>query len=557
MSKRVLIVGGVAGGASTAARLRRLDEDTEIILFERGPYISYANCGLPYHVGGVIPNRKALLLLTPEVMRGRFNVDVRVMHEVTSIDRAGKTVTVRDIEKGADYTERYDTLVLATGSQPVIPPVLGCDSPRVMTMWTVTDTDRINAFIKEQDVKSAAVVGGGFIGLEIAENLHHLGLGVTIVEMLNQVLAPLDNEMARILHGHIAGQGVGLMLGKGVEALEEAEGKVTLRLQGGGALTADMVIMCVGVRPNSALAKNAGLAINQRGGIVTDAFMRTSDPAIYAVGDAVEVEDFVTGGRTMIPLAGPANKQGRIAAGNILGGSEAYKGTQGAAIVKVFDLDAATLGHNEKMLARQGLVRGQDYETITIAQDNHARYYPGAKMVVLKMLFSLSDRRILGAQIVGREGVDKRIDTLSVAMRLGAKATDLGSLEMAYAPPYSSAKDPVNMLGFAAENLLAGRLTLADWDAPDHAGPDTLLLDVREVAECNVYMLPGALNIPLGELRGRLDEVPRGKEIIVFCRIGVRAHTASMMLQHHGYDNVKVYPGGMQFYLATHQEVST
>lgn len=548
---KVVIVGGVAGGASCAARLRRLDEQAEIVLLERGPYISYANCGLPYHVSGVIPSRNALLLQTPEAMRARFNVDVRVNNEATAIDRENKTITVKRTDTGETYTEAYDTLVLATGSSPVRPPIPGIDSPRVQTLWTVPDTDRIRRLVQEQGVKTAAVIGGGFIGLEMAENLRHAGLEVSIVEMLDQVMAPLDYEMAQLLHEHIEDNGVHLFLGDGVASFEEAGGGVTIRLKSGKTLSAELVILAIGVRPNAEIAKAAGLALNERGGVVVNPYLKTSDPAIYAVGDMIEVEDYIFKDRTMVPLAGPANKQGRIAADNIAGGSVRYEGTQGTSVAKVFDLAAASTGANEKALIRRGMVRGKDYEQVTIVQNSHAGYYPGATSLTLKLLFSMDGKRIFGAQIVGVDGVDKRIDTIAVTIRLGGGVSGLTQLELAYAPPFSSAKDPVNMAGFVAENVLCGLVRFSDWDAVEKK-PGAQLLDVREAAELMAYALPGAVNIPLGQLRGRLGELDKSREIIVFCAVGVRSYNAARMLMLHGFEKVLLYPGGTRFYRATH-----
>ncbi len=550
MSK-VLIVGGVAGGASCAARLRRLDESAQIVLLERGEYISYANCGLPYHVGGVIEPRDELLLMTPELMNDRFNVDVRVRQEVTAIDRQNKRVTVVDHASGKSYEERYDTLVLSPGSSPLRPPIPGIDSPRIRTLWTVPDTDEVRRIIREEHVQRAVVIGGGFIGLEMAENLRHLGLKVSLVEAMDQVMAPLDIEMAHVLHGHIRQHGVELILGDGVDSFRDEGRRVRISLKSGRELAAELVILSIGVRPNGDLAKEAGLAVNQRGGIVVDAHMRTEDPVIYAVGDAVEVEDFVFGGPTMIPLAGPANKQGRIAADNIAGLNQRYEGSLGAAVAKVFDLTAASVGANEKALLRRGLVRGQDYETVLIRQNSHAGYYPGAEPMYVKLLFSMDGKKIYGAQAVGYAGVDKRIDTLAVAMRLGAAVQQLKALEMSYAPPYSSAKDPVNMLGFMADNLLQGHAQFAPWDALDNPG-DAQVLDVREDWELTEYTLPGAKHIPLGELRRRANELNREKPVIVVCAAGVRAHTAARMLRNLGFERADIYPGGAEFYRATH-----
>jgi NADPH-dependent 2,4-dienoyl-CoA reductase/sulfur reductase-like enzyme/TusA-related sulfurtransferase/rhodanese-related sulfurtransferase len=422
-----------------------------------------------------------------------------------------------------------------------------------MTLWTVPDTDRIRSFIKEHSATSAVVVGGGFIGLEMAENLHHAGLEVSIAEMLDQVMAPLDYEMAQLLHEHLAESGVHLHLSDGVSSFEETVGGVTVKLKSGKEIKTDLVILSIGVRPNSALANEAGLTVNPAGGIVTDSHMRTSDASIYAVGDAVEVEDFIFKGRTMIPLAGPANRQGRIAADNIAGLDASYKGTQGTAIAKVFELTAASTGVNEKTLKKQGLAKGKDYEAIIITQNSHAGYYPGAAPLTMKLLFQKDGSKIFGAQIVGREGVDKRIDVLATAIRLNASVLDLKDLELAYAPPYSSAKDPVNMAGFVAENMLTGKADLADWDALDHSSGSTVL-DVREDAERMVYEVPNSKQIPLGQLRSRLTELDKSKEVTVFCAIGVRAYNAARILKENGFTNVKVYPGGTKFYMSTHYQ---
>lgn len=551
--KKVVIIGGVAGGASCAARLRRLDETANIVLLERGEYISYANCGLPYHVGDVIKTRQALLLQTPEAMRKKFDVDVRVQNEVLSIDREKKTVLVKKTDTGETYTEPYDTLVISTGSSPLRPPIPGIDSSRVQTLWTIPDTDRIRALVREQGVKSAAIIGGGFIGLEMAENLHHAGLEVSIIEALDQVMSPIDFEMAQMLHETISQNGVRLHLGDAVESFNDVVGGVEIRLKSGKTVSAELVILSIGVRPNGQLAKDAGLKINARGGVVVDDHMRTSDSSIYAVGDVVEVEDFVSKEQAMIPLAGPANKQGRIAADNIAGGDHAYTGTQGSSIAKVFDLTVASTGENEKTLIRRGLVKGKDFESIIITQNNHASYYPGAVPLTLKLLFSEDGKTIFGAQIVGRDGVDKRIDTIGVAMRLGASVTDLKDLEFAYAPPYSSAKDPVNMAGFVAENVLGGLVKFSSWNVAE-TNPNAVLLDVREDAELLAFALPNALHIPLGQLRSRLDELDKNKEYVTFCAIGVRSYNAARILSQHGFSNVSVYPSGTRFYQSTHYE---
>ncbi len=551
--KKTVIIGGVAGGASCAARLRRLDETAQIIIIERGDYISYANCGLPYHVGGVIPSRDALLVQTPEAMKKKFNIDVRVRNEVVSIDRDKKLVSVKRLESGEIYEESYDTLVIATGSSPLRPPIPGIQSDRIQTLWTVNDTDRIRLAVMQQHAKTAAVIGGGFIGLEMAENLRHAGLAVSIIEAAEQVMAPLDPEMAAMLHANIRENGVGLYLGDGVAAFEENDHSVTIALSSGKKVEAEIVILAIGVRPNSQLAKEAGLSLNERGGICVDESLRTSDASIYAVGDVIEVEDFTFKNHTMVPLAGPANKQGRIAADNIAGGQEIYEGTQGTSVAKVFDLAAASTGANEKTLKKLNLKKGIDYESIIITQNSHAGYYPGAVPLTLKMLFSVDGSKIFGAQIVGRDGVDKRIDTLAVAMRLGAGIRDLKNLELAYAPPFSSAKDPVNMAGFVAENVLRHLVTFSDWDLSKENN-DAILLDVRENAEVAAFSLPNAVHIPLGELRGRLQELNPEKEIITFCAIGVRSYNAARILMQHGFKKVKLYPGGTRFYQSLHPQ---
>ena len=565
MGKKVLIVGGVAGGASCAARLRRLDETADIIVFERGEYISYANCGLPYHVGDVIKSRAALLLSTPEAMGKKYAVDVRIKQEVIAIDKAAKTVTVKKADTGETYTESYDTLVLSTGSSPIRPPIPGIDSKRIMTLWTVPDTDKIKAFINENAVRSAVVVGGGFIGLEMAENLHHAGLKVSVVEMLDQVMAPLDFEMAQLLHEHLERQNVGLHLSDGVQSFEDTDRDVIISLKSGKKLSTELVILSIGVRPNSELAKAAGLELNARGGIIVSDTLVTSDPSIYAVGDAIEVEDYIDKSRTMIPLAGPANKQGRIAADNIAGdlaadgkgstAKETYDGTQGTSIAKVFDMTAASTGQNEKTLINKGLVKGKDYETLIISQNSHASYYPGAVPMNLKLLYSMDGKKIFGAQIVGGEAVDKRIDTIAVTIRLGGAVADLESLELAYAPPFSSAKDPVNMAGFVAGNILGGKMAFSSWDV-DITADNIVALDVRENAEVEAYALPKYQQIPLGQLRSRLNELDKDKTYVTFCAIGVRSYNGARILMNNGFKSVLVYPGGTRFYQSMHYKES-
>lgn len=556
---KTVIIGGVAGGASCAARLRRLDENAQIVLLEKGPYISFANCGLPYHISNVISSREALLLLSPETMRTRFRVDVRTNNEVTAINRAEKTVTVLNHETGETYAEPYDSLVISTGSLPIRPNIPGIDSPRICTIWTVPDTDAIRALLagssKSGPAVSAIVVGGGFIGLEMAENLHEAGLNVTLVEAMGQVMAPLDFELAQLLHENILDNGVALYLSDGVASFEDFGSGVAVTLASGRELEADFVILSIGVRPNSALAREAGLELNARGGIVVDGHLRTSDESIYAVGDVIQVTDLVSGGPTMVPLAGPANKQGRMAADNICGKNRIYRGTQGTSVAKVFDLTAASTGANEKTLIARGLARGTDYDYVIVRQNSHAGYYPGAKPMTLKVLYALDDERLLGAQIVGRDGVDKRIDTLACTLRAGGTVEDLTELELAYAPPFSSAKDPVNMAGFVAENQQAGLVRIAAWNEPDTI-ENVQIVDVREPRECEALAFAGAVNIPLGQLRERLGELDPARPTITSCAIGVRAYNAARILMQAGFADVSVYPAGAAFWKTVHTDVA-
>lgn len=552
--KKIVIVGGVAGGASCAARLRRLDEEAEIILLERGEYISYANCGLPYYVGDVITSRDSLLVMKEETMKERYRIDVRTRHEVLSIQREDKTVTIQDHISKKTYTESYDTLVLSTGSSPVTPPIPGIDSKRIQTVWTVHDTDRIKELISKETIHTASVIGGGFIGLEMAENLHARGLKVSIIEMQNQVMAPLDYEMAQVLHENIRTNGVSLYLEDGVKSFQDEGDAVVITLTSGKQIRSELVILSIGVKPNGELAKAAGLAVNQRGGIVVNKELRTSDPDIYAVGDVIEVEDFIRKEPVMIPLAGPANKQGRIAANNIAGAHEEYCGTQGTSVAKVFDLSAASTGVNEKTLLRSGLVKGHDYESILISSNSHAGYYPGATPLFLKLLFALDGKRLYGAQIVGVDGVDKRIDTIATVIRMNGSVADLMELELAYAPPYSSAKDPVNMAGFTADNVLQGLVKFADWDVVEKH-PDYKILDVREDAELMAFAFPDADQIPLGDLRSKAASLDKEKTYVLFCAIGVRSYNAYRILNQLGFHHLLLYPGGTKFYQSTHADL--
>lgn len=548
---KTVIIGGVAAGASAAARLRRLKENEEIILFERGEYISYANCGLPYHVGNVIENRSDLLVTKKEMMESRYAIDVRINSEVTSINRDSKSVHVVT-KDGQEYDESYDNLVIATGSSPVRPAISGIDSPKVKTLWTVPDTDEIKKYIKENSVKSATVIGGGFIGLEMAENLYGLGIDVTIVEASNQVMAPVDYEMALLLKENIRDNGVKLIVNDGVDSFVDTSEGIKVKLSSGKTVLSELVILSIGVKPNSKLAADAGLALNEKGGIIVDSHMRTEDESIYAAGDVVEVEDFIFKDKTMVPLAGPANKQGRIVADNIAGLDSTYTGTQGSSVVKVFDLNVATTGANEKALVRRGLVRDKDYTSVILTQNSHAGYYPGAKPMIIKLLFSIDGKKIYGGQIVGKDGVDKRIDTLGTAIRFGASVKDLTNLELAYAPPFSSGKDPINMAGFVAENVVNGLVKQAVWNEAD-TDKESVILDVREQAELDVFAIDGAVNIPLGQLRKRINELDKNKKYIVLCAIGVRAYNAYRILAQNGFENIKLYPAGVRFYSSTHR----
>jgi NADPH-dependent 2,4-dienoyl-CoA reductase/sulfur reductase-like enzyme/rhodanese-related sulfurtransferase len=552
---KVIIVGGVAGGASCAARLRRLDENAEILMVERGPYVSYANCGLPYHVGGVIEKESSLLVATADTFRFMFNIDVRTNCEAIRILPDTKTVELRNALTGEVTSESYDKLVLSPGAKSVRPPLPGIDLPGIFQVRTVPDARAIREWVERGSLflagmdkycgfqaarpkTRAVVIGGGFIGLETAENLVHRGFDVTLIEMLDQLLAPLDPEMASIVEDHVERHGIRLALNDGVAGFQQAaNGALEVQTKSGKTYPADIVIVALGVRPDTALAQTAGLEIGQRGGIRVDEQMRTSNPDIFAVGDVVEVKDFVTGEWSLIALAGPANRQGRIAADVIAGRQSRFRGTQGTSIIGLFDAAAAWVGANEKTLKRLG---DTDYEKTYLYPNSHAGYYPGAKPIPLKILFRKSDGRVLGAQAVGMDGVDKRISALAMAIQMGATIYDLEEAELCYAPQFGSAKDPVNFAGMVAADILRGDMPVAHWDALG----DGLLLDVREAAELAVEEVPGAVNIPLGQLRTRLGELPRDKDIFVICRSGGRAYYATRVLLQNGF-NAKTIPGGM------------
>ncbi len=534
---KLLIVGGVAGGATAAARAARLDSSAEIIVFERGQSISFANCGLPYYIGEVIKQRENLLVMTPEKFKGRTGIEVRTMQEAIEINAEEKFLKVKNLQTGEIYTESYDKLLLATGSSPVIPPLPGADDPDVMTLWTMPDVDRIKGRV-DAGIKHAVVIGGGFIGLEVAENLVERNVEVTLVEMLPHIMSNLDPEMSCMLEDEFREKGVKLQLNNGVSEITrhpEAKEKVTVTLKDGTEIPTDLVIMSVGIRPNSELARNAGLELGERGGIKVDANLRTSNPDIYAAGDVIEVIDPILNTPTMIPLAGPANRQGRIAATNIFGGEETYKGTLGTSICKIFDLHAASVGANEARLKKAG----KNYLKTYIIPASHASYYPGSEPLFMKVIFE-KNGKLLGAQIIGRDGVDKRIDLLATAIRNNMTVSDLTELELAYAPPFGSAKDPVNYVGFVAENILKGDTVTT---TPEELKYGDFLLDVREEDEVMCGTIPDSINIPLGKLRDNLDKLPKDREIIIFCKSGARAYLAERYLRQTGY-NVKNLSGG-------------
>ena len=542
---KVVIVGGVAGGATAAARIRRLNEQAEIVVFERSGFISYANCGLPYYIGGVIEDPEELTLQTPESFFSRFRVSMRVRHEVTAIHPDKKAVSVTDLETGEVFEESYDKLILSPGAKPTQPRLPGVGLNKLFTLRTVEDTFRIKAYISENHPKSAVLAGGGFISLELAENLRELGMEVTIVQRPKQLMNPFDPDMAAFIHSEMRRHGVKLALGHTVEGFEEKDGGVDVLLKDEAPLHADMVVLAIGVSPDTQLAQDAGLELGVKGSIVVNDRMETSVPDIYAVGDAVQVKHFVTGQDVLLSLAGPANKQGRIAADNICGGDSHYTGSQGSSVIKVFDMTAATTGVNETNAKKAGL----DVDTVILSPMSHAGYYPGGKVMTMKVVFEKETYRLLGAQIVGYEGVDKRIDVLATAIRAGLKATELKDLDLAYAPPYSSAKDPVNMAGFMIENIAKGVLKqwhLADVDTLPRDGSVTLL-DTRTVGEFDGGHIDGFLNIPVDELRERLGKLDKSKPVYVICQSGLRSYIACRILAGNGFECYN-FSGGFRFY---------
>ncbi|OQX25800.1 MAG: CoA-disulfide reductase [Desulfobacteraceae bacterium IS3] len=547
MPTKLLIIGGVAGGATAAARARRLDEHAEIILFERGEHISFANCGLPYYIGQIIKERDDLFVTTPDAFKARYNIDVRIFSEVTAIDRKNRQVTVKSLITGKTYRESYDKIILSPGAEPIRPPLEGINSERIFNLRNVPDSDRIKAYTDSRKPASAVVVGAGFIGLEMAENLVHRGIKTTVIEMLDQVMPPLDYEMAAIVQAHLKAKGVVCEMGDGVKSFSEKGGRLFVSTQKGKEIACDMAILSVGVKPESRLAKEAGLEISARGSIKADATMQTSDPNIYAVGDAVEVRDFVTGLPTMTALAGPANKQGRIAADNALGRKSVFKGTLGTAVVKVFDLTVASTGASEKTLKQNHI----PYLASYTHSNSHAAYYPGAAMMAIKLIFSPGNGKVLGAQIVGGDGVDKRIDVLATAIRGAMTVYDLEELELAYAPPYGSAKDPVNIAGFVASNLLKHDVEninaqeLRNLDRNEYA-----LIDLRNKEELEeVGVMEGAVHIPLHELRKKLPELDKDKKYILFCAVGLRGYLGYRILAQNGFTSRNL-SGGYKTYVS-------
>lgn len=543
MAQKIIIVGGVAGGATAAAKLRRISEDVEIILVERGEYISFANCGLPYHIGEVIKERSKLLVQTVKGMSNRFKIDIRNFSEAVSIDPENKSVTIRNLQKGETYQETYDKLLLSPGARPIVPPIPGLqENQALFTLRNIPDTDKIKGYVDEKKPQKAVVVGGGFIGIEMAENLTERGIHVTIVQISNQVMAPIDYEMASILHSHLREKGVELILENGVHAFAEQGKKVIL--SDGSEIETDMTILSIGVRPENELAKAAGLELGARGGIVVNEYLQTSDEDIYAVGDAVEVVDYVNGTKTMIPLAGPANRQGRIAANNMMGKREKYQGTLGTFVAKVFDLTVSATGNNEKTLKRLGI----PYEVLHIHPSSHAGYYPGAAPIAFKLIFEKETGKIFGAQAVAADGAEKRIDVIATAIKGGLTVEDLTNLELSYAPPYSSAKDPVNMAGYVATNLMNGDLEHIQWHEVDEViAGGGFLIDVREPVEREFGYIEGSINISLNDLREKLDELPREQTIYVSCQVGLRGYLAVRILQHNGF-KVKNVDGGWKTY---------
>jgi NADPH-dependent 2,4-dienoyl-CoA reductase/sulfur reductase-like enzyme/rhodanese-related sulfurtransferase len=545
---KVVIIGGVAGGASAAARLRRLKEDYEIIILDKGPYISFANCGLPYYVGNIIKEQKSLELFSPRRFKSWFNIDVRVNNEAISIDRNNKQVIVRDLSTLKEYSVDFDYLLIATGSTPIIPPFNGLADVPYHTIWTIPDAVKLREFVDKNNVDKAVIIGGGFIGLEMAENLVEKGIKVKIVEMFNQVMPSIDKEMAQLIHQELILNEVGLILEDPVESFDKTEdNKLIVKTKSGRELKTDLIVMAVGIKPTSILAKNSGLELNPHGYIIVNEYMLTSDPNIYAVGDTVQIKQYQTKEPISIALAGPANKQGRIAADNIAGRKVKYQGTLGASVVKVFDIVVAAVGLTEKQLKGTPI----NYEKVYVHPNNHAGYYPGAIPITLKLLFEIPSGRVLGTQAVGGSGTEKRIDVISAVIKFRGTVFDLEELELTYAPPYSSAKDPVNMAGFVASNYLRGDITIKQWyDIDEFRKNNGIILDVRTNREHEAGKIEGSVNIPIHELRNRLSEIPKEKPILVYCKVGYRSYISTRMLLQYGFKKVFELTGGFKLFEA-------
>lgn len=552
MALKIVIVGGVAGGMSAAARLRRISEDATIVVFEKGEYVSYANCGLPYYAGEIIKNKQDLLVQTPKSLHRRFNIDVRVLHEVVRVDALKKIVEVKNIVAGKVYAEAYDKLILSCGAEPFRPELPGINSEKIFTMRTIPDTDKIKEFISREHPGHVLIVGAGYIGLEMAENFRNQGLFVTIVEMAGQVISAVDFEVAAMVHKYLKDKKIELYLNEAVEVFEDTGKQIKARLKSGREIKADMVLLSIGVKPDVSLAKSAGLKLGDKGGIAVNEYLQTADPSIYAVGDAIEVVHGATGAKAVIPLAGPANKQGRIAADNcIFGNKKKYERTFGTAIAKIFDMTVGVTGATERLLMKEKI----PHESVIIHPVSHASYYPDPKSMTLKVLFSPSDGRILGAQCLGYEGVDKRIDVIAAAMFFHGTVYDLTAIEHSYAPPYSSAKDPVNMAGFSAENILSGKIKPVHWNEIPLLDPEkTVLVDVRTPEEYAAGTIPGAILIPVDALRENISQLPKNKEIVVFCRVGLRGYIAGRILLQNGFRSVRNLSGGYLTYAAAAQK---
>ncbi len=552
MQKKIVIVGGVAAGASAAARMRRMDEHAKIVMLERGDFISFANCGLPYYIGGVIAQRDSLFVQTPAAMKKRFALDIRTKNEVIAIDASAKTITIYDHNLGILYTEFYDYLLLCNGASPIIPELSGIDKQNVFLVRNIPDTDAIKEYVLRSSSQTAVIIGGGLIGLEMAEMIRHIGLNVHIVEASSQVLPPLDQEMAAYVHKELRNQGIDLHLQDKADSLLYDNDFVThVQLASGKSISADLVILGIGVKPNSSIAREAGLRIGNLGGIEVDEFLRTSDPSIFAAGDVIQVKNLISGSDALFPLAGPANRQGWIAANNIVGPKMiSYKGVQGTSIVKVFDQTAATTGLNEKTLKAMGI----PYQAIHVHPNSSASYYPGAAQMTIKILFDPEDGRLLGAQIIGARGVDKRIDVFAAALRLKQNVFDIQEFELAYAPPYSSAKDPVNLAAYAAGNVVTKQVDLIHWDSISSYidNNDAILIDARTAREYSLGSVPGAINIPVDELRSRYEELPKDKDLLVYCQVGLRSYIACRILSQLGF-KVKNISGGYNLYTVINQ----